>query len=65
MNLGIGWSTDIVLLSMKTAANDRVHLDSTYEYPIECNQLLSCQPCDPRRIGQLNEGRLPGIASEI
>jgi len=44
---------------MKTAAKDLVYLDGTYGEPIECNHLLSCQPCDPRRIGQLNEGRLP------
>jgi len=44
---------------MKTAAKDLVCLDGTYGDLIECNQLFSCQPCDPRRIIQLSEGRLP------
>ena len=46
---------------MKTAAKDLVSLDGTHGEPIECNQLYSCHPCDPRRIGQLNEGRLPDL----
>jgi 23S rRNA (adenine2503-C2)-methyltransferase len=58
----IGLSTDNELLNLKTAAKDLVCLDRTYGKIIECNQLLSCQPRDSRRISQLNECRLPKIA---
>ena len=50
---------------MKIAARDLVCRDGTYRESIECNHLFCCQPCDPRTIGQLNEGRLPATGNVI
>ena len=50
---------------MKSAAEDLVCLDGTYGKPIECIQLRLCQLCDPRRIGQHNECRLPRIQASL
>jgi len=47
------------LFNKKIVARDFVCRDGTYIESIERNHLFFCQPCDPRTIGQLNEGRLP------